>query len=428
MSGSVPTNKSRGFVAHRIWIGVIAGILWSLGAIAQTDIRTRVMHDASVRFTPSVDHVVVPFELVRNKIILRCRVNNSALGWFLLDTGAVASVIDRNIATAGSPRQVGNVTVEGVGGSEAALVVGPVTLSMGALDLANDGVLELSLAEISSVLGRQIDGVLGSNSLHHLVLQIDFKRRTLTFSDPRTRKLISRSGMVALEIREGRPFVAADLRLRAEGPEVRNAWFLLDTGVDDAVYLNGTFLKLRGLVSDTGQQPRVEWPALGVGGWQTTTAERVDMIRLGPETITKFAASISSNSQGLDGPADAGAIGLEFLRRFNVVLDFESRQMGLYANSSVNEPYDLDMSGLLLAFGTPAFKTIIVKGVRSSSPAAQAGVKAGDELSSIDGRSASELGLDRIDKMFRQAKREYRLQLKRENQSLSVTLLTKRAV
>jgi C-terminal processing protease CtpA/Prc len=86
------------------------------------------------------------------------------------------------------------------------------------------------------------------------------------------------------------------------------------------------------------------------------------------------------------------------------------------------------MSGLELMTGANDFKAILIKDVRAGTPAAEAGLREGDMVVSINGRPASEFDLDKLSQMFRQSGKEYLLTVRRDDQVISARLRLKRMV
>jgi len=86
------------------------------------------------------------------------------------------------------------------------------------------------------------------------------------------------------------------------------------------------------------------------------------------------------------------------------------------------------MSGLSLVAEGADFRTFRVNRVIANSPAAQVGLQAGDVITSIDGRPASQFTLEEVRRLFRQPDHEYRLEIRRGGQVVNLKLKTRRLV
>jgi S1-C subfamily serine protease len=82
----------------------------------------------------------------------------------------------------------------------------------------------------------------------------------------------------------------------------------------------------------------------------------------------------------------AGFIGAGILSRFTVDSDYAHKTMTLTPNDHYGEPFEVDASGMRLVAEGPDWKTIQVAAISPGGPAAEAGLKAGDILNSVDGK------------------------------------------
>src|SRR5207237_892827 len=106
--------------------------------------------------------------------------------------------------------------------------------------------------------------------------------------------------------------------------------------------------------------------------------------------ITNF----STAKAGILAQSDmAGIIGGEILRRFTVIFDYPRKQLILEPNARFAEPYDFDMSGLMVTAHGDDLKTFRVHHVISPSPAYDSGLRVGDVITAIDGQPAADLSL-----------------------------------
>ena len=110
----------------------------------------------------------------------------------------------------------------------------------------------------------------------------------------------------------------------------------------------------------------------------------------------------------------AGIIGGEVLRRFTVVFDYSRNQMILEPNVHFAEPYEFDLAGLMPVAEGANLDVFRVYHVIDGSPAQEAGVRTGDVISAIDGRTSADLSLEQVRRLFKQGEgKEYRVSLLR---------------
>jgi hypothetical protein len=163
-----------------------------------------------------------------------------------------------------------------------------------------------------------------------------------------------------------------------------------------------------------------------VGGATTLTVGRARGLEIGPFAIADPIILLPAGE--ITAPGKAGNIGGRLLRRFRVIFDYSRGRMILEPNARLSDPEEYDMSGASLAAEGQSFTLIRVTRVLEPSPAAEVGLRPGDEIVSVDGEPAARLGLSRLREMFAREGREYDLLLKRGERTVRVRLKPKRSV
>jgi membrane-associated protease RseP (regulator of RpoE activity) len=119
--------------------------------------------------------------------------------------------------------------------------------------------------------------------------------------------------------------------------------------------------------------------------------------------------TLFDSAQILKSPVIDGIIGVDVLKRFRVTFDYGRGRLYLMPNSSYEEPFLAESSGLRLTAVAPDFHRIKVDGIISDSPAAKLGIQPGDILTKINGTSADALTLPEVRAMFQIPNRKYSL-------------------
>lgn len=109
----------------------------------------------------------------------------------------------------------------------------------------------------------------------------------------------------------------------------------------------------------------------------------------------------------------AGLLGGRVLQRFTLIVDYPHDSIILEPNGGIGLPFEEDMSGLSLDATGPDFSVYRVAAVLPHSPAEEAGLRKGDVVIAIDGQPPAALGLPKINRMFREEGREFRIAIKR---------------
>ena len=375
---------------------------------------------ANVRFENGRTSVTVPFE-GENLIILPVRVNNSAPLRFLFDTGAGGSVLNTLVASKLNLKKADDVDATGVGGRVQGYLAKGVSLSIAGVKVLNQRIIVLPLDFPCEL--HDIAGIIGYDFINEFVTEIDYEGKTLSFSDPRTYRYQGRGDLVPLVMNENTPRIRA--RVHLSGAPSIEGLFEIDTGSDGALTINSPFIKKHGLLSLL----RVKADSIhrGAGGESKGVDARLRRIEIGRYGITDPLVTFSEATEGSRAAEDNdGPLGNEILRRFRVVLDYSRRRLRLEPNSHLSDPIEAGMSGLEFDPDDCGLSKVIK--VAEDSPAAEAGIKPGDEIIAINGRPNTELTSWQIEKLLQQNGVEHSLTLNRAGKTLVVKIKLRRVL
>ena len=108
---------------------------------------------------------------------------------------------------------------------------------------------------------------------------------------------------------------------------------------------------------------------------------------------------ISLQHEGFDANRNVSAnIGLGILRQFNLTFDYPRQRLILEPNHFFGQRDVFNRTGLRLQRDAAGWA---ITNIYPGSPAAQAGLKAGDHILTINGRIASELSEDELDAVLK---------------------------
>jgi membrane-associated protease RseP (regulator of RpoE activity) len=137
----------------------------------------------------------------------------------------------------------------------------------------------------------------------------------------------------------------------------------------------------------------------GVGGPAKGLLARVKTLHLGAVAVQNSVAELSLQTHGsFISPYVAGNVGAGVLKRFNITFDYPHQQLVFERNANYDKPDTFDRSGMWVNKAGDNFE---VMDVIASSPAAAAGLKVGDKISSVDGRAAGQVPLPELRARFR---------------------------
>ena len=370
-----------------------------------------------------VDGTRIPFLFRNNHILLRAVVDDSDSLWFILDSGAGGNVVNASTAKRLGLTVTAGAQAHGAGGRvDAGILRGSRIRLPGLADMGDSMMTTIDLDMLALRTGHPCDGIIGLPFWQSAVVEIDYARSELVLHDPRTWRAPEGLAALPLTFEQGHPYVEA--RATLPGGKELDGRFILDTGSVMALILDPP-----GDAADAAlkQVPRTLTMVLGgVGGRRQSPAARIDKLEIGPFAVEKPVAVFRSEGPGgTNAPGTMGNIGADVLRRFKVTFDYTGKHLYLAKAAAFGEPFEADMSGLVLSAKDDG-SGIVVLLVQEDSPAKDAGVKEGDVLVSVDGKPVANAALVDLRADLRREGRTVKLALQRGNEVTERTLVTRR--
>jgi predicted aspartyl protease len=355
----------------------------------------------------------VPIRIVGGAVLVTVRINDRDLN-FLLDTGSGNSSIDPSMATElkltphGTKRIQKNFRDLVVDVTE----VGPVRVLN--TDFPRLELAEVNLAPLSTALGTPVDGVLGLDVLQGIIFKLNYSKQTLVVGP--LARLGTLGATVALRRSTGQFLINTDLISIPTD-------LVLDTGANSTNLSSATWNLLT-----KKWTPRQVVEGIQRAGNPTSPAILVCLpsIRLGGVTLTNQAVRAQTRSDAGAFFLDdfGGILGSDVLRQFEVTFDL--RKDTVYLALDVHYTIDLyhySTVGIQIARNDRG--VLQVMSVWKNSPAASAGIQAGDLIRSINGQSTESRPLEEISgKLHAKEGTEMKLEIERNATSSTIKVLT----
>jgi hypothetical protein len=348
----------------------------------------------------------VPFTLVDDRIFVNVKLNGEGPFAFLFDTGGNA-VIGAKVAERLHLASGNTETGTGMGEKPVTAVDTTVReVQIGDLRLSNLAFHAIAMDDTPAVFGRQpVDGIIGFPILEQLIVEVDYQSKSLKMTLPSA--YTPRKSGTTVHFTRARwvPLIDASL----DGVPGK---FGVDTGARLSLLLYGPFVKQNNLRAK--YHPEVS----GVTGWGLGGPIRSQLARgqqfvIDNLTIHDPLVRLPLQTSGGTTASDtAGVIGSDILRQFNITFDYGSQTITFEKNDHYGAPSNFDRVGLWLGQDSAGFTVVDVV---SGSPADIAGIKVGDDILAIDGRSAATLDLVEVREEFRNDPAGKKMQLKVES-------------
>lgn len=333
----------------------------------------------------------VPFELLNNHIYVDVALNGKGPFRLLCDTGG------QNVVTPGLALELGlkvEGAIQGQGSGERSEDVGLTkveAIRIGEATLANQVFAVFDFSALSKVEGLPLRGLVGYEVFKRFVVTIDYERRRLTLTLPESFQYSGAGTAVPFKFNGQAPQVEGEI----DGLPGK---FDLDTGSRSCLTILAPFAERHDLKAV--YQPKVEaitgW---GVGGPSRGLMTRAKVLKLGSVAVSGPLTELSLQKKGsFTDPYVAGNVGGGILKRFNIIFDYSRQRLIFERNENDAKPDDYDRAGLWLNLSGGAFRVMFVL---PGGPAAEAGIKVGDHVLSVGGRTPAELSLAEAREIFK---------------------------
>lgn len=353
---------------------------------------------------PNAHQTTLNFQVQRNLLVVKLRLNGAGPFNFLLDSGVGMSIITSpQLADSLHLNQGQYFRVVGMGGTDTGLLAyqtdsvrvelpGAVAQRMSWLVMSQD------VLNLSGYVGVPISGILGSELFRSFVVTIHSDLSSLELTDPATYHPPQgkRWSSLPLSLENNKAYFTVPVQLNDS--LTMPLKLVLDTGASHALSLEldsdpRMAAPIRRLPADLGQ---------GLSGTVRGFLGRVPVLHLGRYTMRSVLTSFPDAGdvhRRIDVPRN-GNVGYELLKRFSLVIDYPHRRLLLRPNTKFHEPFEHDMSGIdLLATGERYHRFLILR-VVPGSPAAIAGVEADEELLSVNFLPVNTFSLTQLDRML----------------------------
>lgn len=405
----------------------------------------------------------VKFQLINNLIVLPLEVNGTQLS-FILDSG-VSKPILFNLTDQDDVQinNVSEITIRGLGEGEPIRALSSSGNSFKLKNIKNDGqllyvVLDKDL-NFSPALGIPVHGIIGYDLFKDFIVDINYAAKSIKFHNPSgyRYKKSKKAETLPLSIIKRKAYVDGQLFLKEESEvPVR---LLVDTGSSDAIWL------FEDEAIDVPEKNYLDFLGQGLNGSIFGKRTKVNSINLGPFVLKDAKAAFpdmeSYGSVKYLGDRN-GSLGGEILKRFNIVFDYPNNKITFRKNSNYKAPFHYNLSGITLQhngvryvaesianaqgilksderkFGNvrilldnrtkiSVVPEIVVSAIRAGSPAHEAGLREGDVVLTVNGKSIHRYKLQEVMHMLDEREgKKVRVMIERSNNDLRFSFTLKK--
>lgn len=294
---------------------------------------------------------------------------------FILDTGSGGISLDSSTCNEFNiPGTLTDTFVLGIGGERRVKFVFNQTLYLGKVKVDSLNFHINDYTELSQAYGFKIDGIIGYSFLKDYIVKINYDNKLLEIYTPG--KIIYPKGGHLLHPKfQALPIQTAELR---DNRKI-NFPFYFDTGAGLALLLSNEFADDSSIIKRS-RKPVVT-SVNGMLGKAEMRLTVIKKLKLGPYTFRMVPTYLyEDGSRVTRYPKTGGLLGSEIFRRFNLIINYPEKEIHLLPNTHFNDFFDYSYTGMSLYLKNGVIQ---VEEIIPGSPAAEAGIKKGDEVYSI---------------------------------------------
>ena len=350
-------------------------------------------------------------------VVLKAKLNDipDSLN-FILDTGSGGISLDSltcvtyNLKVVPSDR-----TIRGIAGIRQVNFTNNNTLHLPGLtvDSLNFHINDYEI--LSSVYGQHVDGIIGYSFFSRYIVKVNYDSNQISVYSQGSMKY-PKGGHLLKPLLVSLPIQTA--KVRDAGPET-TARFYFDIGAGLCLLLSSDF------VTDSlkfGPKKKMRnTQAEGVGGKAYMKVTTVREFRIGPYRFRKVPVYVFDDEYNVTSyPYLGGLIGNDLLRRFNLIINYQRRDIYLMPNKHFREPFDYAYTGFSFY---DVNGVIVISDIMKGSPAEKAGFKVDDVIVAINTNFSN--NVQQYKNMLQNTGETFRVLVNREGELKIITLKVK---
>lgn len=323
-------------------------------------------------------------QLTGGVILLKARINNlpDTLN-FILDTGSGGISLDTTtVVNLKIPHSPSGRTINGIAGIKEVDFARNNDLMLPGLAVKGLDFYVNDYEILTQVYGVKIDGIIGYSFFSKYIVKIDFDSTFIEVFQPGSIRYPP-GGYLLHPL-----FTALPIQtLRIKDARTINTNFYLDTGAGLCFLVSTDFLKDSSFLLHKRKPVMVE--TQGLGGKKRMTSTIIKELKVGPYVFRRVPTHIMEDEfNATSYPYICGLLGNDILRRFNMIFNYQKREVHLLPNGHFKDGFDYSYTGMSIY---SIDGQIIIDDVVPGSPAGKAGFKKDDIIMAINNNFTNDI-------------------------------------
>ena len=350
-------------------------------------------------FSASAQVLTLDFVLKDSKfILLKLPVENSADSLTVFfDTGATNSLIDTSVAKKYGLKSNYSQKVAGAGGEKTYEILTGHTLKLSDnISINGVNLIFEDITRLRSTLGENFDMIVGNDILKNYLTEISFKERKIRLYPFGTE--VKKVGFTKIDFEFGNGIAIPQfpVQIRTENGETFQDTVLFDSGAGLSLLINTPFNQTHDVVSKMGKTTSNTLNNLSKKS--VSTDGILENISFSKFSFNRVPVTVSSDTEGVSGyKGYLGILGAVIINRFDIILDYQKKELYLKPNYLFNDGFELPNPVKLIR----SEEKVIISEVNPESVAYRKGLRSGQEIISVNNTQSSDIFF------YRNALRQY---------------------
>lgn len=284
----------------------------------------------------------IPFETQGAHLFIKVNTSHSDTLRFVFDTGATGASIDSAAAEkAGvSKENREKVSVAGSGGSQIYTMAVNQTLKLKGVEIENVNLAMVNFAALSASAGLRLDGIVGYEILNKYVTQLDFERKKILLYN--NIKSVDTTGYIGIPFEFSKNILIPrfPISITLANGETFTGKVMFDTGSASTLLVSAPFSRFHGFDGKLGET------GFSVGrGMNTATKDQLAIIKsmsFNGFNFGKMSIRLTVNNTAEPKDGYLGILGMEVIKRFNVILDYANKKIYLKPNKAYGNSFNIE--------------------------------------------------------------------------------------
>ena len=338
----------------------------------------------------------IPFQLIDDMVVIDISINGTSPLHFIFDTGTTTSLIDSI-----SAQKTGLISDDTQGlllnNDFLEMPIAKIkTLKTGNIVIENRPVIiTQSFENYNRILGIPIHGIIGSDLFGKYITELNFDKSQIHLG-----RGIDTTGYEPINVRIYNDLFYIDATIFTSDTDSITNQFLFDSADMTAASLAQPFWTKHNLLSKS----KSFYSGINRSSSSLTSPSyfaNFKGFKLRNYSFKNTYLNLTSSKRGFfANDSIAGTIGIDILKRFNIIINMNNQKIYLKPNQKYNEPYRINTTGLR----TRLYKDLtqcFIDAVLQQSPAEAAGLLQGDLLLSINDIKANKENISKIRQLTR---------------------------